>query len=303
MAKIVNDIIDLTNLLKEVLGDRVKETEYFDPFHSRMLLEVDGKNIAVLFTPHKSCTLVAAPGKGRESIEAIKPYISQALDFNGPLCCYTLTNDDDENEKFSMEWEIKDPVKRLKEIQSGTGFTDGLNAKDLEVLNGLKAEECVETEEEKKERLANLRIPGIDPGHLDPAEVARFSEADLFCAINNVESSLNFYRPLFKLGMPGAGEVVVNEQFSLDYLIYQTTRFGVSIPEPQINKRIVRTPEYEAWHDFWHNHFFNELNERQRTKYNKRRAKGKNISKYLPNGTWRDTYEKPIERKMTPREE
>ena len=40
-------------------------------------------------------------------------------------------------------------------------------------------------------------------------------------------------------------------------LVYQTTKFGVDIPEPEIDKHIAKTPSYTAWYNFYANNLRN----------------------------------------------
>ncbi len=43
---------------------------------------------------------------------------------------------------------------------------------------------------------------------------------------------------------------LTEDQYALEYMAYQTTKFGVELSEPTINKHITVTPSYNSWYGF-----------------------------------------------------
>ena len=81
------------------------------------------------------------------------------------------------------------------------------------------------------------------------------------------------------------------EQYALEYLVYQTTKFGVDLPKPESGKHIIPTDSYWAWFRFYDNHFKHVLTEEQWDAFQEARSKGKDISAFMPSGNWADSLE------------
>jgi len=85
---------------------------------------------------------------------------------------------------------------------------------------------------------------------------------------------------------------LTEEQYALEYMVYQTTKFGVELEEPAIDKHITSTPSYWAWFRFYDNHFKNVLTDKQWNAFEEARRNGQDTSAFMPSGHWTDLLEK-----------
>ena len=82
--------------------------------------------------------------------------------------------------------------------------------------------------------------------------------------------------------------------YALEYLKYQTTKFGVELKEPSIFCKIGSSESYEKWYQFYENYFYNVLTSQELENLKTDYYMGKDISKYLPNTTWKKNKTKII---------
>lgn len=86
---------------------------------------------------------------------------------------------------------------------------------------------------------------------------------------------------------------LIQAQYNLEYLVYYTRRFGVEFEgEPSATKHVERSASYDAWFKFWYDHF-ESMDPKVYIQFVKDKFSGKDISKYLPSGSWKDSLEKP----------
>lgn len=138
------------------------------------------------------------------------------------------------------------------------------------------------------------RIYGIDKGNIVDTELYKtMSEIDLFF---NIEAAIFYIFNCGRLSSHGLMPKVdlTEEQYALEYMVYQTTRFGVELTNPQKGMHIETTPSYDAWYSFYSTYFNETLNENQLKVFQKEKAEGKDVSKYMPKGNWKDSLEKPV---------
>ncbi len=83
-------------------------------------------------------------------------------------------------------------------------------------------------------------------------------------------------------------------QYNLEYLVYFTRKFGVEFSkEPSESEHVERSESFNAWFGFWNNHF-NSMSPETYNQFVNDRFAGKDISEYMPTGSWKDSLEKPI---------
>ena len=91
---------------------------------------------------------------------------------------------------------------------------------------------------------------------------------------------------------------LIDAQYNLEFLVYSTRRFGVEFSkEPSATEHIERSESYNAWFNFWHNHF-ESMPPKVFSQFVDDKFSGKDISKYMPSGSWKDLLEQPIQKKL-----
>ena len=85
---------------------------------------------------------------------------------------------------------------------------------------------------------------------------------------------------------------LTEEQYALDYMIYQTNRFGTKITIPKAGKQIILTPAYNAWYGFYSDYFNLVLSDEEWKAFLNARRNNQDVSAFLPSGKWQDTLEK-----------
>ena len=69
-------------------------------------------------------------------------------------------------------------------------------------------------------------------------------------------------------------------------------RFGVEFSrEPSSTEHIEKSESYMAWFEFWNNHF-KSMNKEVYNQFVDDKLAGKDISKYMPAGSWKDSLTK-----------
>ncbi len=155
------------------------------------------------------------------------------------------------------------------------------------MTKNLAVNNCVETAENR-----DLRILGLYPGCIkDINAVDNFSEVDLYFAIDYIGGFV--WRCEHDMADERMPEVDLTEQqFALEYLVYQTTRFGVELPEPKLGEHVPVTESYRAWFKFFSNHFKHGLTNEQWGAYQRAKVRGEDVSAFMPSGHWTDLLEK-----------
>jgi len=132
------------------------------------------------------------------------------------------------------------------------------------------------------------RIFGLDPGAIkNPEQIDNLSEIDLYFAIEGL--GLHIWCRQYEMAHNRSQNIDLTEQqFALEYLVYQTTKFGVDLPVPKKGYHIETTDSYNVWYKFYYNHFNNILSKEQFEKFQEKKLKGQNIEEFMPKGDWRD---------------
>ena len=103
----------------------------------------------------------------------------------------------------------------------------------------------------------NQRIYGLDPGCIkDVSIINNLSEINLYFMINAMEQYIR--RCKYDMFLDRIPKIdLTEEQYALEYMVYQTTKYGVELDDPTVNKHIIPTDSYRLWFDFYSNYFKN----------------------------------------------
>lgn len=133
------------------------------------------------------------------------------------------------------------------------------------------------------------RIYGIDPGSIkDVDDFNSLDEIDLWMNID----ALGFYLWYCNHEMSDGRMDYVDlteEQYAMEYMVYQTKKFGVELGEPEEGKHIEQSDSYMAWYQFYSNHFKNVLSKEDFNKFVLAKKNNEDITSYLPEGSWKDS--------------
>ena len=81
-------------------------------------------------------------------------------------------------------------------------------------------------------------------------------------------------------------------------LVYSTRRFGVEFSrEPSATEHVERSESYNAWFRFWHDHF-ESMSPEVYDQFVDDKCAGKDISKYMPTGSWKDSLEEQSQKRL-----
>jgi len=136
---------------------------------------------------------------------------------------------------------------------------------------------------------------------LDNPEIFEtLDEIDIWKKIDNLGGSI--FWAMHDAGKPWATNVsakdLINAQYNLEYLVYSTRRFGVEFSkEPSATEHVERSESYNAWFRFWHDHF-QSMSPEIYNQFVDDKFSGKDISKYMPSGSWKDSLEKSSTKKI-----
>jgi len=119
-------------------------------------------------------------------------------------------------------------------------------------------------------------------------------EFDIWKNIDNLGGSI--FWAMHDVGKPWSTNVsisdLINARYNLEYLVYSTRRFGVEFnKEPSAIEHVERSESYNAWFRFWHDHF-KSMSPEVYNQFVDDKLSGKDISKYMPSGSWKDSLEK-----------
>ena len=75
--------------------------------------------------------------------------------------------------------------------------------------------------------------------------------------------------------------------YNIEFLIYSTRKYGVEFDEePSETKHVIKSESYYKWFNFWNNHF-SKMDKRDYYTFLKEKVLGHDVSKYMPEGTWK----------------
>jgi len=134
----------------------------------------------------------------------------------------------------------------------------------------------------------------------DTEMLETLEEIDIWKKIDNLGGQI--FWTMHDAGKPWAVNVstkdLINAQYNLEYLVYSTRRFGVEFSkEPSATEHVERSESYNAWFKFWHNHF-DSMTPEVYNQFVDDKFSGKDISKYMPSGSWKELLEQPEIKKI-----
>ena len=282
---------ELNELLTKKYGERLN-TDSFIALMGRVEGTLDSKKISITFRGGEYL-LISTTSNSKEVLDELLPILIEIMGGVNPICSYDLQSSGDE-EKDAMptiEWDVVAPEDRIKEIVNGRAFSKGAKILNLKLYNGKEVSDYLESKQEKEDRIKNARIYGIDPGSIKDVErINNLSEVDLYLAIEAIGSHIwRCKHDMAKGRIPKID--LTEEQYALEYLVYQTTKFGVELPAPEIDKHIIPTPSYNAWYNFYSNHFKNVLTDAQWNAFQQAQKNNQEVSKFMPKEHWTDLLE------------
>lgn len=180
----------------------------------------------------------------------------------------------------TVEWNIKKPIKK--------NVNENIYPRGV-IINNLKLKKL----EKYKEK---TRIYGIDPGCIENIEeINNLSEIELYFKIDAMISYITRCRNEMAYGRAYKIDTT-EEEYALEYMIYMTTKFGVTIPEPQYGCHIQKTKSFDAWFEFYTNHFKNILSNEEHNKLKIYQMKNQDIATLLPTENWQESNEKTLKK-------
>lgn len=289
---------DLEELLTKKYGDRF-EADFLSSLMGGVNGALDSKRFEITFKGNEYLLISTSP-KTRELLDELLPVLTEVMGDTQPICSYDLQSSglEEKDAMPTIEWDVVAPENRIKEIVNGRAFSDGAKILNLKLYNGKEVSDYLESEQEKEDRIKNARIYGIDPGSIKDVErINNLSEVDLYFAIDAMGGHI--WRCRHDMAHGRIPEIdLTEEQYALEYMVYQTTKFGVELPAPEIDKHITATPSYNAWYKFYSSHFKDVLTDEQWNAFQQAQRNGQDTSAFMPTGHWTDLLEKPVQKTL-----
>lgn len=232
---------DLNLLLKKKFGKRLK-TDSLKTLNGDIIGTLDSKAITISFVNNEYLNVYTT---NNDVIDELISFLRKTVDGIKPICSYEMVSKG--KNIFVIEWDFKNPEERIKEIVNGYAYSDKIKVSNIKLYNSKKITEYLDEN----------KIYGLYPGSLQDIEkINTMNEIELYFAIYKLswkiwESSRNNDSDLEE------------DKYALEYLIYQTTRFGVELNEPCENKHILKTASYNAWYNFYSSYLKKFLNKEQ----------------------------------------
>ena len=299
-------ITNCTNWQKEVIQTLRNKMKAIDEAERRL----------VVFNPRRDYYPVHDPSANQEQIEWEFKYLERCHIFSmyfcsgesdQPICMYELGRHlrriaTERNRTFvdCAIVTVEDGYKRHTDV-----LTQGRLASngELAIATGSDA---TPSEHARRivaayKRLADKeRIFGEDTGNLDPDEIAKMSDWELFMDYYSItkiqwrldhDSCRDFSRKrLPEKDYDDIQEQVRKLQYPVEYLLYVISkRNDIEVNEPAPGKHI--RPDRKAfmtWYKFYDDHFMHTLTNEQWDEFERRREAGEDVSEFLPKGNWRD---------------
>ncbi len=290
----------LEELLEKKYGERF-EADFLSFLIGDVAGALDSKPIRITFKGNKYL-LISTSSKTRDVLDELLPVLKEVMGDENPICTYDLQGSgiEEKDAEPTIEWDVVAPEDRIKEIVNGRAFSDGAKILNLKLYNGKDVSDYLESEQEKEDRIKNARIYGIDPGSIsDVEEIKNLNEVDLYFAIDAMGAHI--WRCKHDMSHGRISEIdLTEEQYALEYMVYQTTKFGVELPEPEMDKHITATPSYNAWYKFYADHFKHTLTNEQWKAFQQAEREGQDTSSFMPSGHWTDLLEEPVQKSLKP---
>lgn len=128
----------------------------------------------------------------------------------------------------------------------------------------------------------------------NPEMFETLDEFDLWIKIDNLSKFIFCNMDFANV----SSQDLIDAQYNLDYLVYSTRRFGVEFSKaPSATEHVERKESYLAWYMFWSNHF-KSMTPQVLIQFFEDKANGKDISKYMPFGSWKNSLENSRKEKL-----
>ena len=289
----------LEQLLEKKYGERF-EGDFLSSLRGDVSGSFDSKRFYITFEGGEYL-LISTSSDGRAILGELLPTLTEIMGGKSPICSYDLqcSETEEKDAEPTLEWDVVAPESRIKEIVNGRAFSDGEKILNLKLYNGKSVSDYLESEQEKEDRIKNARIYGIDPGSIQDVEmINNLSEVDLYFMIYAMSDHIwrckhNMAHDMAHGKIPKID--LTEDQYALEYMMYQTTKFGVELPEPEIDKHITATPSYNAWYKFYVDHFKYTLTNEQWKAFQQAQREGQDTSAFMPSGHWTDLLEEPVQ--------
>ncbi len=295
---LVYDAYELNELLEKKYGKRLN-TDTLATLMGIVEGTLDGKKIKISFKGNEYL-LISTATTSKDVLDDLLPVLTEVMGNVSPICSYDLQSSglEEKDAMPTLEWDVVAPEARIKEIVNGRAFTNTTKILNLKLYNGKKTSDYLESNQEKEDRIKNARIYGIDPGSIkDVEKVNNLNEVDLYFAIDAMGGHI--WRCRHDMAHGRIPQIdLTEEQYALEYMVYQTTKFGVELEAPAIDKHISATPSYNAWYKFYSNHFKNVLTDEQWMAFQQAQLNGQDTTAYMPSGHWTDLLEKPLQKTL-----
>ncbi len=280
---------DAVTLCRQFMNDYEKNFE--GDLLMAMTGQIDGvfKGHNVRITYSKDYCLVTMAKENVELLEELVTVLTNYMGGEMPICRYEMEEGSLTGEKAmpTVEWDSVNPEGRIREIVNGRAF-EHATVKNIVLYGDRSLSAYVETKEQKEERKRNAKIYGIYPGSIkDPEKIAQLSEVELYFMIDALQQHIRYCNHAASHGRMEPVDLT-EEKYAVEYLAYQTTRFGVQLASPEMDKHIVVTPSYAAWVTFYSNHFKQGLTDNEWKEFQRRRSTGEDVSMFMPKGDWHD---------------
>lgn len=291
----------LEELLEKKYGERFEADFLSSLIGGGVSGSFDSKRFHITFKGGEYL-LISTSSDGKAILDELLPTLTEVMGNEKPICSYDLqcSGTEEKDAEPTIEWDVVAPESRIKEIVNGRAFSDGAKVLNLKLYNGKDVSDYLESEKEKEERIKNARIYGIDPGSIQDVErINNLSEVDLYFMIDDMDAHI--WRCKHDMAHGIIPEIdLTEEQYALEYMVYQTTKFGVELPKPEIDKHITATPSYNAWYKFYSNHFKDVLTDEQWNAFQQAQREGQDTSAFMPSGHWTDLLEEPVQKNLKP---
>lgn len=240
----------LSKFLKKIYGDRLN-TDSFAALVGIIDGTLDLKKINIIYNGGKSL-IVSAKTNSKDVLDQLLPILTCIMGNVEPICSYDLKRTKNEDTISTIEWDIVNPEKRIREIVNDMMFYGEMELCNLRLYDDKNVDDYLDNNEEQ-----NQRIYGLDPGCIkDVSIINNLSEINLYFMINAMEQYIRKCKyDMFLDRIPKID--LTEEQYALEYMVYQTTKYGVELDDPTVNKHIIPTDSYRLWFDFYSNYFKN----------------------------------------------
>ena len=136
------------------------------------------------------------------------------------------------------------------------------------------------------------KIYGIYPGNIRNVDkIDSLSEINLFFKI---DSYIDY---IIKL-KDTTNDDMSEELYALEYLIYQTKKYGVLFSEPRENEYLIPSESFIRWYSYYKEYFNNNFTNEEYRNLKFARINNDDVSSYLPKINWLDTKNNRVEIKI-----